>query len=112
VLGERQAPAFSAMLKQKELAFMKAISTPQLSPALLRELRKAMAASKKRKALASSKVKPSGQAVNEVQSSHKPLQQPAGKRKAAEFSSSDGVSARRKAPSAQCAGGGGIRCRG
>jgi hypothetical protein len=40
--------------------------------------------------------------VNEVQSSHKPLQLPAGKGKAAELSTSDGVSesaARRPAPS-------------
>jgi hypothetical protein len=91
------------VLKQEELAFMKFISTLQLSPALLRELRKAMAASKKRRALASSKVKPSGEAVDEVQSSHKPLQQPAGKRKAAELSTSDGVSepaARRPVPNA------------
>jgi hypothetical protein len=91
------------MLKQEELAFMKAISTLQLSPALLRELRKAKAASKSRKALASGRAKPSGEALDEVQSSHKPLQQPAGKRKAAELSTSDGVSepaARRPAPSA------------
>jgi hypothetical protein len=33
------------MLKQEELAFMKAISTLQLSPFLLRELRRAVAAS-------------------------------------------------------------------
>jgi hypothetical protein len=80
------------MLKKEELAFMKAISRLQLSPALLRELRKAMPASKRRKALASNKVKSSGEALNEVQSSHKPLQQPAGNRKAAELSNSDGVS--------------------
>jgi hypothetical protein len=70
------------MLKQEELAFMKAISTLQLSPALLRELRRAMAASKRRKALAPGKAKPSGEVVDEVQSSKKPLQLPAGKRKA------------------------------
>jgi hypothetical protein len=90
------------MLKQEELAFMKAISTLQLSPALLRELRSAMAASKRRKALAPGKAKPSGEVVDEVQSSHKPLQLPAGKRKATELSTSDGVSepaARRPAPS-------------
>jgi hypothetical protein len=60
------------MLKQEELAFMKAISTLQLSPALLRELRQAVAASKRRKARASGKAKPSGDVVDEVQSS-KPL---------------------------------------
>jgi hypothetical protein len=91
------------MLKQVELACRKAISTLQLSPALFRELRKAMAASKRRKALASGKAKPAGEAVDEVQSSHKTLQQPARKRKAAELSISDCVSepaARRPAPSA------------
>jgi hypothetical protein len=67
------------MLKQEELAIMKAISTFQPSPALLRELRKAVAQSKRRKALASGKAKPSGEVVDEVQFSHKPLQQPAGK---------------------------------
>jgi hypothetical protein len=82
---------------------MKAISTLQVSPALLREMRKAREASKRRKALAPRKAKPSGEVVDEVQSSHKSLQLPAGKRKAAELSTSDGVSepaARRPAPSA------------
>jgi hypothetical protein len=91
------------MLKQEELAFMKAISTLELSPALLRVLRRALAASKRRKALAPGKAKPSGEVVDEVQSSHKPLQLSAGKRKAAELSTSDGVSepaARRPSPSA------------
>jgi hypothetical protein len=91
------------MMKQEELAFMKAISTLQLSPALLREFRRALAASKRRKALAPGKAKPSGEVVDEVQSSQKPLQLPAGKRKAAELSTSDGVfepAARRPAPSA------------
>jgi hypothetical protein len=86
VVEEYDPPAFSAMLKQEELAFMKDNSTLQLSPALLRELRRAMAVSKKRKALAPSKAKPSGEVVDEVQSSLKPLQLPAGKRKATEFS--------------------------
>ena len=36
------------MLKQEELAFLKAISTVRQSPALFRELRKALAASKKK----------------------------------------------------------------
>jgi hypothetical protein len=91
------------MLKQEELAFMKAISTLQLSPAILRELKKAVAASKRRKALACGKAKPYGEVVDEVQSTHKPLQLPAGKRKAAPLSTSDGVSepaARRLTPSA------------
>jgi hypothetical protein len=55
------------MLKQEELAFVKAINMLHLSPTLLRELRKAMAASK---TLVSSKAKPSGEAVDEVQDSH------------------------------------------
>jgi hypothetical protein len=67
---------------------MKAISRLQLAPAPLRELWKAVAARKRRKALASGKAKPSGEVVDEVQSSYKPLQQPAGKRKAAELSTS------------------------
>jgi hypothetical protein len=40
----------------QELAFMKAISNIDLSPAFLQELRKAVAAGKKKKALAASKV--------------------------------------------------------
>jgi len=40
-----------AMLRQEELAFIKAVGSMQLSPVLLRELRKAMAAAKKKKAL-------------------------------------------------------------
>jgi hypothetical protein len=35
------------MLRQEELAFIKALSTMQLSPALLKELRTALASSKK-----------------------------------------------------------------
>jgi hypothetical protein len=60
------------MLKEEELAFIKAISTLQLSSALLRELWMAVAASKRRKALAPGKAKPSGEVVDEVQSSHEP----------------------------------------
>jgi hypothetical protein len=68
------------MLKQEELAFMKAISTLELYPALLRELRKAMSMSK-RKGLASGKAKNSSMAVVKAQTSHKSLQQPAGRRR-------------------------------
>jgi hypothetical protein len=91
------------MLKQEDLAFMKAISKLQLSPALLRELRRALAASQRRKALAPGKAKPSGEVVDEVQSSHKPLHLPAIKRKDAELSNLYDMSepvARRPAPSA------------
>jgi hypothetical protein len=40
------------MLKQEDLAFLKAISAARQSPALLRELRKALAASKEKRAVA------------------------------------------------------------
>jgi hypothetical protein len=76
------------MLKHEELAFMKVITMLQLSPPVLLELRKTMAARKRRNALASGKAKPSEEDVGEHQSSHKPLQQSAGKRKAAELSTS------------------------
>ena len=39
------------MLKQEDLAFLKAISAARQSPALLRELRKALAASKEKRAV-------------------------------------------------------------
>ena len=45
------------MLKQEELAFLKAMSTLEFSPALLRELRKAVAAKKRTKAVAPSRAK-------------------------------------------------------
>jgi hypothetical protein len=79
------------MLKQVELAFMKAISTLHLSPALFRELRSVLAWSKRINAMAPGKSKPSGEVVDKVQSSHKPLQLSAGKSKAAELSTSDSV---------------------
>jgi hypothetical protein len=41
----------AAMLRQDELAFIKAVGSMELSPFLLREMRKAMAAAKKKKAL-------------------------------------------------------------
>jgi hypothetical protein len=40
------------MLKQEDLAFLKAISAARQSPALLRELRKALVASKEKRAVA------------------------------------------------------------
>jgi hypothetical protein len=46
------------MLKQEELAFLKVISTLELSRTFLRELRRAVAASKRRKALSPGKAKP------------------------------------------------------
>jgi hypothetical protein len=91
------------MLKQEELAFVKAISMMELSPALLRELQKAMAARKQSRTSAPSKAKPptvvaskrhptGSSAASMVQPSGKLLQSPAAKRKAEELSSSDGSS--------------------
>jgi hypothetical protein len=74
-----------------------------------------MAASKRRKAHAPGKTKPSGEVVDDVQSSQKPLQLPAGKSKATRLSTSDGVSepaARRPAPSALAVEASGNVCRG
>ena len=52
-------PAAGVMLKQEELALLRAISSVQDNPALLRELRKALAAKKTAKAAACSKAKTS-----------------------------------------------------
>jgi hypothetical protein len=100
------------MLKQEELAFVKAISTMELSPALLPELWKAMAARKRSRAGAPSKAKArsvvtskshptDSSAASMAPPSGKPLHSPAAKRKAEELSSSDGSSGpaiRRPAP--------------
>jgi hypothetical protein len=86
------------MLKQEELAFVKAISTMEFSPALLRELRKAMAARNRSGAGAPSKVKQPCETVSKrrftnfvagstVQPSNKPLKNSAAKRKPEEHSS-------------------------
>jgi hypothetical protein len=88
------------MLKQEEVAFMKAISTSELSATILRELRKAIAA-KRNKALGPSKAKVSSLTPIELQSTasgaeseaqpfRQPPQQLAGKRKADGLSSSGG----------------------
>jgi hypothetical protein len=53
--ARRRAPAIGNMLRQEELAFLKALGHVELSPVFLRELRKAVAAGKKKKALAASK---------------------------------------------------------
>jgi hypothetical protein len=39
---KRRSPPFSVMLRQEELAFIKAISTAQLSPAVLKEMKLAL----------------------------------------------------------------------
>lgn len=56
IRGVRYTPAAGLMLNEKELAFIKAICTLKLSPTFLRDLRKGVAA-KKRKAFAHSKAK-------------------------------------------------------
>ena len=57
VLGIRPCPPGSAMLQQEELAFLKAISTLKLSPAIRQELRKALAARRRTTAVAAAKKK-------------------------------------------------------
>ena len=52
-------PAASVMLKQEELALLRAISSVQSKPVLLQELRKVLAAKKTAKAAACSKAKTS-----------------------------------------------------
>ena len=104
--------AAGVMLKQEKLALLRAISSVQGNPALLRELRKALASKKTAKAAACRKAKTSCMALfkhhatitgarSEPPSSPRNASQPTmGKRKA-EFSSSDGLNtpaARRPAP--------------
>jgi hypothetical protein len=48
---EERELLLGAMLKQEELAFIKAIGSMELSPVLFRELRKAMAVAKKKKSI-------------------------------------------------------------
>jgi hypothetical protein len=88
-------PAAGVMLKQKEITFLQAFSSVKPSPALLRELRKAIAMKKGKKAAACSK----------AHSSYRKASQPiASKRKADELSRPewpDGSS--QQAPSARSA---------
>ena len=72
----------SIMPRQDELAFMKAISTLQVSPALLKELRLAVAPRKKKVAV------PAGGRSTTLGSRTRASQQLAGKRKANELASS------------------------
>ena len=105
-------PAAGVMLKQEELAVLRAISSVQGNPALLRELRKALAAKKTAKAAACSKAKMScvtlfkrhasitGARSVPPSSPRKGSEPTTGKRKA-ESSGSDGLitpAARRPAP--------------
>jgi len=70
------------MLRQEELAFIKAISTLQLSPALLKELRLAMSRRKKKPAV------PAGSRSTTSGRGARASQQLASKRKANELASS------------------------
>ena len=84
------------MLRQEELAFIKAVGSMELSPVLLRDLRWAMADAKKKKVLAattpnasaSALVHPGG-AVGEDRTSFDSLQPNVCKRKAEELSNPD-----------------------
>jgi hypothetical protein len=85
------------MLRQEELAFIKVISNIELSPVFLQELRKAVAAGKKKKAFAA--IKPGTERVSaperpkgasgESWTSRDSPQLHVSKRKAEELSSSD-----------------------
>jgi len=92
------------MLRQEELAFIKAISTLQLSPAILKELRMALSRRKKKPVLpAGIRSTTSGSAARAPQ---RLLSQLAGKRKANELAGSGDSSEpsnRRPAPSAGAA---------
>jgi hypothetical protein len=88
------------MLKQEELAFVNAISTLELCPALLRDLWKAMPPGKRSRAGAPCKAKSRRNVASKrhpttssvaimAQVSVKPLQKLAAKRKAEDLSSSD-----------------------
>jgi hypothetical protein len=76
------------MLRQEELAFIKAISTLQLSPALLRELRTALSRRKKKSVVAAGSC--STTSIVGARASQRSLTQLAGKRKANELTSSGG----------------------
>ena len=95
--------ALGLMLMQEEIAFLKAISSVELSPAVLRELRKAIATKKRTKAAACSKAKTSRVALikrhattsgaeSEAHSSSRKASKPiAGKRKAEELLNPNGM---------------------
>ena len=106
-------PAKSVMLKEEDLGSIKALSSIQPSPALLRELRKALALKKTAKPAACSKARTSCVALMKYHanisgaqsavhsSSREASQAIAGKSKAEELSSPDGPSVpanRRPAP--------------
>ena len=80
----RSAPA-AAMLKQEELAFIKAISTLQVTPAMLRELRIALSSRKRRTVVPAGY---RGRAPGGGPRSQRPPSRQAGKRKANELANS------------------------
>jgi hypothetical protein len=100
-----QVPCLSIMLRQEELAFIKAPSTMQPSPALLKEIWTALASSKKKRKTAVS----AGSRGTTLSGAPKAFQHPpslsAGKRKANELVSSDGSTqtAKRRRPRAGAA---------
>jgi hypothetical protein len=77
------------MLMQEELAFLKSVSTLQLSPVILRGLRMAMSRRKKPVVLAGTRGTTSGGGARAFQ---RPSSQLAGKRKANELASSGDLS--------------------
>jgi non-homologous end joining protein Ku len=82
------------MLKQGELEFIKAMSNTEISSVFFRELRKAMAAAKKKRALVGSKANATNASALEhnsrVRSEAQTFREiPQPKRKAEELSSSD-----------------------
>lgn len=93
----RGVPAVGAMLRQDELAFIEAISNIEFSTFFLQELRKAVAAGKKKKALAASKANATSASAlvrnsgvpSEALTSRDSPQFHVSKRKAEELSSSD-----------------------
>ena len=78
------------MLRQEELAFIKAISTIQPSPALLKEIRTALALSKKKRKTVVSAGNRGTTLSGAPQASQHPPSLKAGKRKANELVSSGG----------------------
>jgi hypothetical protein len=97
--GVKRSPCRSTMLRQEEVDFIKAISTLQLSPALLGELRMALTRRKTKPAVAAGSR--STASLIGARASQRTCSQLAGKRKANELGSSGGsfeLANRRPAP--------------
>jgi len=80
-----QVSCLSIMLKQDELAFIKAVSTMQPSPALLKELRTALASSKKKRKTVVAAGSRGTTLSGGPKASQRPTSLKAGKRKANEL---------------------------